>query len=76
MKLTIFIPHKWCPTMSDTSKKIDDTTQKWQVLITEVFKEFEPNFESMFLEGSANEDNKFKKIDKGTGFAEEIKNGA
>ena len=50
--------------------------QKWQALITEVFEGWEPHFESMFLKGSANEDNRFKKIDKGTGFAEEIKNGA
>ena len=42
--------------MSDTSEEIDNTTQKWQALITEAFKGFEPHFELMFLEGTANED--------------------
>ena len=61
--------------MSDALEKIDDTTQKFQALITEAFTGFEPHFESMFLEGSANKDDLFKKFNKGTAFVEEIQNG-
>ena len=62
--------------MSNTLEEMDNTTQKWQALTMEAFKGFEPHFELMFLEGTANEDEQFKKFKKGTAFIEEIRNGA
>ena len=61
--------------MSNALEEIDNTTQKWQALITEAFMGFGPHFESMFLEGLANEDDRFKKFNKGTAVVEEIQNG-
>ena len=50
-------------------------TQQWKVLISDAFVEWETHFEAMFLEGSADVSDRFRKLDKETGLVEMLKNG-
>ena len=61
--------------MSNDSEIDNDVMREWQALMQGVFKEFEPIFEEMFVNGSANNGHRYKIKYKTTGFIKEVKNG-
>ena len=61
--------------MSNDSEIDNDAMREWQALTQGVFKEFEPIFKEIFVNGTANNGPRCETCYKTTGFIEEIKDG-